>query len=308
MQCVNDPLIYAIETTSAIIVKTIRFADDYHNTLELRNTFTISPCGSLIFTKCAHDDQIKCIRISNEEVMGQFRIPISLTTKQYAVTSLSYHPSKDLIACSIFGDTIHSCLFLLCHETDDINKRQGSIIQNKDDINWEHDLNTLQQWYNNRSYDMTNIDGVNEIALDSILNRIDDLFFMAIRSPKIVSDNDQFKEMQIFFQKMCSKPSQVMPSNDDLQSQDHNQNDEKNSVQLFNDEHIDNTFAKHTQMSFKMKTSANVSSKSTDTQSNSSRHTFNIKKPTTLKQTIEKNADMQSNESETSNRTFEIQK
>lgn len=143
VQCVNDPLIYAIETTSAIIVKTIRFADDYHITLELRNTFTVSPCGTVIFTKSAHEDQIKCIRISNEEHLGQFRIPISLTTKKYAVTSLCYHPSKDLISCSIFGDTIHSCLFLLCHETEEMSKRHGSIIRNKEQISWEHDLNTL---------------------------------------------------------------------------------------------------------------------------------------------------------------------
>lgn len=309
VQCVNDQLIYAIETTSAIIVKTIRFADDYHITLELRNTFTISPCGSLIFTKSAHEDQIKCIRISNEELVGQFRIPISLTTKKYAVTSLCYHPSKDLISCSIFGDTIHSCLFLMCHETAEMSKRHSSVIPSRDDLNWEHDLSTLQQWYTNRSQEITVTDGPNGIALDSILSRIDDLFFMAIQSPHNLSENGQLKDMQMFLQKF-PLDSTTTRLDDEPQSQEHSKKDELlESVEFLNKEQFNENFTKPSRMTFQMKSTSNISC-STDTQSIGSRHTFDISKQTNPKvmANTSDRPNSQSDESEPSNRTFEIPK
>ena len=312
IQCVNDPLIYAIETTSAIVVKTIRFADDYHITLELRNTtFTISPCGSLIFTKSPHEDQVKCIRISNEEIVGQFRIPISLSTKKYSCTSLCYHPSKDLISCSIFGDTIHSCLFLLCHESEEQSKRHGSVVRCKEEISWEHDLSTLQQWYNNRSQDITN--SADDIALDSILSRIDDLFFMAIRSPKSVVDTEQLKDMQTFLQKFDSAQMQ-RPDDEKASQESQNNKDEQDNIVFLNDGKRNDTIAMPTRLSFQMQSTANnPSSNSNDTKSNSSRHTFNISKGTAAKtKSIPKqnsdDANTLSDGSEPSNRTFEVPK
>lgn len=311
IQCVNDPLIYAIETTSAIVVKTIRFADDYHITLELRNTtFTVSPCGSLIFTKSPHEDQVKCIRISNEEIVGQFRIPISLSTKRYSCTSLCYHPSKDLISCSIFGDTIHSCLFLVCHESEEQSKRHGSVVRCKEEIGWEHDLNTIQQWYNNRSQDITNT--ADDIALDSILSRIDDLFFMAIRSPKTTVDTEQLKEMQTFLQKFDSAPTQ-RPDDEKASRESQDNKDEQDNVVFLNNEKFIDSIAMPTRLSLQMQSTTNhTSTNSNDTQSNnSSRHTFNISKEQAAKtksisKRISDHANTLSDGSQPSNRTFEV--
>lgn len=95
VQCINDPLIYVIETTSVVVVQTIKYSDHDHNTvMEIWNSFTISPCGSMLFVKCPNDDQIKCMRLSNEEQIAEIRIPISC---KYSITSLAYHPNKNLL-------------------------------------------------------------------------------------------------------------------------------------------------------------------------------------------------------------------
>lgn len=217
VQCINDSLIYIIETTSAVLIQTIEYSD--HTLLEFRNTFTVSPCGSLLFVKSPNDDELKSIRLSNEEEIAEIRLPIPLTTRKYSITSMAYHPNKNLMVCSIFGDAINSSLFLMCNDTD--TEQNG---QQSNDLNEFYDLNdnlnqsyhALDKWKKNHEQEFiaATDNGIKSIAIDSILNRIDDLFFMAMRSPKQNDDgsggpptgdagsNDQFKEVQEFLEKI----------------------------------------------------------------------------------------------------------
>lgn len=212
-------MIYTIETTSAVVVQTIKYSDHDHNALmEFRNTFTVSPCGSLLFVKSPNEDQLKCIRLSNDEQIAEIRLPISLTTRKYSVTSLAYHPSKNLMVCSIFGDSISASLFFICNESDTEQNGQQSNDLNEfygfnDNLNQSY--HALDEWQKNHEQEFiaATDDGIKSIAIDSILNRIDDLFFMAIRSPKQNENDggggggsgrqhDEFKEVQEFLEKI----------------------------------------------------------------------------------------------------------
>lgn len=183
VQCLNDPLIYGIDITSAIVTQTIETA------LETRHTFTISPCGTFIFTNGIKDDQIECIRILDANERTHFRLPISLTTRKYLITSLTFHPTKNIIACTLFGSSMNFCLYLMHHD----NGHEKSI---GEDLRL--DLHSIDQWNGLRSKESA-ICGSE--ALEAILHRIDDLFCIAIQSPKHFAEYEQLKQMQMDLEK-----------------------------------------------------------------------------------------------------------
>lgn len=327
MQCINDSVVYAIETTSAEVIQTIKCTDGGHYLLETRNAFTTSPCASLIFTKCPSEDQIKCIRISNGVQIGQFRIPISLTTRKYSVTSLSFHPSKNLIACSIFGDMISSSLFLFCSEADNVKREHDRFSRCEDDF--KHDFNALEEWPKIQSKKSTTSGGSSSVAFDSILNRIDDLFFMAIRSPKHTEDTDQFREMKLFLQKFQQESPQIVSerANEQIrQSQNETElerpdrRNEFSSVsvgskieQMKNNELLEKRDGRN---SWQFRGTTNASAKSDDSHSNASHNTFRVdlqsKRDTHLKKSDGNDLSnatysVGSDISNVTNLTFEIQ-
>lgn len=257
---------------------------------EFQNTFTISPCGFLIFTKSPHEDQIKCFRISNEECIGQFRIPLSFIAKKYTVTSLSYHPYKDLIMCTVFG-LIHSCMFLLCDE-------RNLTIKNGSDF--EGHIRNLQECQTSQSQEVIKTNEIN-----CILNRIDDLFFMAIRS------SVGFMDMELLLGKLSIDSSIADPVNK-FKTIAQNTNGERTNISSNVNSNESVESENGPRIFDEAKRTANYSSKSIDSQSNSSRYTYQIDKHTKsrrkFKQNYEYELNSQTDLSEQSNCTFEIQK
>lgn len=294
VQCFNDPIIYVIEATSAIVIQTIKVTNEEMISLEIRNTFTVSPCDALIFTKCPKEDQIKCVQITNQEKIGQFRIPISLATRKYTVTSMSYHPTKNLIACTIFGDSISSCLFLMYNDTDGLSKLHET--SRLDEVR-NSDGNIFEEMQNIQTLDM--FDG-NEIksgpALASILNRIDDLFSIAIQSPKHTNDYGRLNDMHVFLQKIRT---------DSIQPEVLEPIEQYTGTKVMDDSCSD------VQSQFKSKSSD-------ESQSNDSHHTFNIESKCKQISNIDDELIANSNatfsipsdvgSSSPSNQTYEIQK
>lgn len=324
VQCFNDPLIYTIETESAIVIQTIKTTAEEMISLENRNTFTASPCGLLIFTKCPQEDQIKCIRISNQEAIDQFRIPISLTTRKYTVTSLSYHPTKNVIACTIFGDLISSCLFLMYNGTEDTNKQY----ENAGRFDRDTDLNSNifeELRRDNRSFDMFNSnENQSEPAFVSILNRIDDLFCMAIQSPKHTNEYDRLNDMHEFLQKFRIESTQSEIFESSVHHGIRSESDIREKEDPFPDKYSDDSVElKIKRNEFESKQSACMSWQETNmlsngteqSHSNDSQHTFRIESKAAQNSNIHddnvnSNAtySISSDVSNPSNRTYEIPK
>lgn len=322
MQCINDPLIYAIETTSAVVIQTIKYAEHDHNALsEIRNTFTVSPCGSLLFVKCPNDDQIKCMRLSNEEQIAEIRIPIPLTTRKYSVTSLAYHPTKNLMVCSIFGDSINSSLFFICNEMDTAQIGQLQPNDEKQFIDLNDNLNqsfhALNKWQKNHEQDFiaATENGIKSIAIDSILNRIDDLFAMAIQSPKQTDDKnagiDQFKEVQELMEKIRIDSIQNQPNETETNEDNvyfmNTQSNEPSCQSGDSNRPDSNGFRKRN--SWQLQNTANAASiahNDDESQSNGSNHTFSVEASTSAKQQENTVVALKSDENELSNATFSV--
>lgn len=196
VQCINDPLLYVIETTSAVVIQTMQLSNDipqFPNASE-RKLFTISPCGSFIFTNVSHDDKVDCFQLSNEENIGKFLIPSSIAARSFKVTSITYHPTLNLMACTVFGDLIDSSLFLAYHDNGKTNMTP-KYPQHIDTI----DFSVSSGLYGSKS-NVPIISSSNTVA--SILEQIDHLFFMAVQSPKSINDLERLKNMQTTLQNL----------------------------------------------------------------------------------------------------------
>lgn len=192
VQCVNDPILYVIETTSAVVIQTMQLSDDiqsFPNASE-RKLFTISPCGSLIFTNLSHHEKIDCFQLSHAEKIGQFLVPLSIAARSFKVTSIAFHPTMNLMACTVFGDLIDSSIFLAYHDDGKAN------MPAKYDKN---EFSLASELYGPRS-NVPIISSSNTIA--SILEQIDHLFFMAVHSPKSINDLERLKKMQTTLQNL----------------------------------------------------------------------------------------------------------
>lgn len=318
VQCINDPLIYAIETASAVVIQTIKYADHDHNPLlDIRNTFTVSPCGSLLFTKSPTDDQIKCIRLANEEPIADISLPISLTTRKYSITSLAYHPNKNLMVCSIFGDLINSSLFIITNEMD--TNEQSVQPQPYDDPNEFSELNqnlnrnyhALGEWqkHHEDEFIAATDNGIKSIAIDSILTRIDDLFSMAIRSPNQNNTGDcgvsidQFNEVQAFLDKIQIDSAQSKAFGYRSEHQPADETENHVSIEL---PCQSGDFSRPESKGYRMISTAtnatNTAHSDDDSQSDASNHTFSVK-PSAESAVVRQNSD----ENEPSNATFSVQ-
>lgn len=318
-------MIYAIETTSGIVIQTIRSTDEMHE-MKVRNTFTVSPCGSLIFTKCSQEEKIKCFRITDGDYIDQIRVPHSLITKKYAVTSLNYHPTKNLIAYSILGRNIHSCLFLLCSDQEPFKKSDETYLQNEIDRHLNSGTFNFQQLQNIQSQDL-NLHDIKSFAFESILNRIDDLFLLAIQSPKHADAKGQLMGMQLLLEKFSKTSLQI--KDDTIQSITKSKHEIEGNVDIGLSRVVGSISSgsdgskksklktdlveELTGKMWQMKNKNTILSKIGDSESSSSRHTFQIEKKKNSLQFNEhelSNAtySVQSDGSQQSNLTFEIQK
>lgn len=211
VQCANDPMIYAVETTTAIVMQSLNSCIDHmvdfsQYSLHKRPIFTIAPCGTQIYTNNGIDSRVECINLQNDTDRNNIHIPSSLTTRKMTITMLSYHPNKHLIACSVFGSFLNATLYLIASEsvpnTMVMDPTHPNFCFGKD-IDLERDLHYLEEYHNKRAVNDTigkNLPQSNTV--DSILNRIDDLFFIAIQTPKHTDDYEQLKDMQVVLDKL----------------------------------------------------------------------------------------------------------
>lgn len=243
-----------------------------------------------------------------------------------SVTSLAYHPNKNLMVCSIFGDLINSSLFVL---TNAMDTTEQSVQHPFDDAHGFYKLNdnlnqsyhALDQWQRNHEDEFiaATDDGIKSNAIDSILNRIDDLFCMAIRSPKNNDSNDfggsmdQIKEVQEFLEKIHiestqSKAAQNRPNDTEnhdsngpsCQSSDFSRPDSKGYRML-------SASKQNACASWQLQSTTNASRAHSDddSPSDASHHTFSVEPPARNQNEIV--VGRKSDEYELSNATFSIQ-
>lgn len=196
MQTIKDPIIYSIEIISGTVIQSI--GEQNAQRTNVHKPFTLSPCGSHLFT--SNNNAIECWHCLNDKKMAQIQISISLDST--FISSLSYHPNKFLMACSVYGDASNVCMLLLNYENNDLNQMNDSNLSNYDRSNdLDRDLMALERW--NCARAKTLYENGNTLhTFNNILNRIDDLFFMAIKSPNRTDDYKQRKQYDKLLEKL----------------------------------------------------------------------------------------------------------
>lgn len=201
VQGVNDSLIHSIEITSGIVIQTI---GESHVQCSIgRQTFTVAPCGSMWF-KSIDGAKIGCWNQSNADAVNTLKLPI--VGGRAFISSLIYHPSKLLLACTIYGDTKSTCILLMGCENINGMHQPLQTIQNDND----HD-ETVSAYIEMPSSKKLVPAARTLGTFGNILNRIDDLFALAIKSPNRTDDYKQRKQLEISLQQLKA-PIQLLSS------------------------------------------------------------------------------------------------
>lgn len=197
-QCVNDPLIHSIEITSGIVIQSI--GESHAQSTVGRQTFTFSPCGSLLF-KSNGATKIVCWNQLNDNVVNTLKLPVS--GARAFISSLVYHPTKFLFACTVYGDTKGICMLLLNHDSSNQMEQPLQTIpdDNDDTCNEQIELPMPKTMPAARTFG----------TFGNILNRIDDLFALAIKNPNCTDDYKQRKQLEISLQRLRA-PIQLLSS------------------------------------------------------------------------------------------------
>lgn len=191
-QCGNDTFIHCIEITSGIIIQS--YGEIYSATsphaMQKHKKFTVSACGSLVFN--AQNAKILCWNYLNEQKCGELHIPPTSVESNTFISTMDYHPNLLLMVSSIYGENNNTSICLMSYENDD-NKSLHDINITSDynvENELEQDLLALERWHRIRQNVLENDEkAIN--TFDKIIDRIDNLFNIAIKKPNHTDDYKQ---------------------------------------------------------------------------------------------------------------------
>lgn len=169
--------INCLDTSSEIVLNNIGSIDDDQN---VKNKFTISPCGSTIYT--IQWDTILIYNILSGTLQSSFKIPYVKHQKCYYINHLDYHPKLFLLSAAVYG--VNGGVVLLSHKSEgysmDIQNHKVSVHQESLDDRWM----LLKNNVNPKSSEL----------LGNIIQRIDDILHQPQQHK---NETDDFKKQNI---------------------------------------------------------------------------------------------------------------
>lgn len=185
-QGVNDSFVHSIEITSGIVIQTIGTPNV--STIIGRQTFAVSPCSSSLFKTCT-DLKIVCWNLTQSKAIA-FKLPIF--GHRSFISSISYHPSRFVCACTIYGDRTGTCVLLMnCEHMERSPEPVAINMETIDD--YEDEMNEMLELpAMKKSLTTAKVFG----AFGNILNHIDDLFALAISSSNRTDDYKQRHQLE----------------------------------------------------------------------------------------------------------------
>lgn len=250
-QGINDPFIHSIEITSGVVIQSI--GDSHVQCIVDRQTFAVSTCDSILF-KSNGASKIVCWNQLNNNDVHTLKLPIS--GGRAFISSLMYHPTKFSLVCTIYGDTKGTCLLLMGYENE---KRMQQPLPSNQHVNHCDDK---------ESNERIEIPSPKKFVpatrtfstFGNILNRIDDLFALAMNSPNCTDDYKQRKQLEISLQQLKA-PIQLLSS------------DINGSEQVF-----DSTHSTEAENNERPLNTASKSAELTESSSTQSNNTFTLEK------------------------------
>lgn len=225
VQCNNDTLVHCLELTSGIVIRSWGEPNKINLPLVVQKhrKFTISACGSLLFT--TQNDQIHCWNYLDDEKCDELKIISKSNESKAFISTMHYHPNLLLMVCSIYGEdnTISICLMSYENEGDDL-LNEIKINEGNNENELEQDLLALERWHRIRQNVLENDEkAIN--TFDKILDRIDNLFKMAIKKPNRTDDFKQEIQNKVVKEKLKLEETRKHESSESDTNQFNNQND-----------------------------------------------------------------------------------
>lgn len=148
--------IYSLDAANEIVLNTLGSVDDDQN---LTKKFTISPCGSTVFT--VHWDTIFMHNILTGTVQSSVKVPYVKNRKNSYISHLDYHPKLFLLSAAVYAG--NGGIVLLSHKSEVCSMDQQSVVPDQD--SFDNRWMLLKGSVNPRSSEM----------LGNIIERIDDI-------------------------------------------------------------------------------------------------------------------------------------
>lgn len=201
VQCSKSEQVICLEVSSGTFIQSLGISAKTDNNAKHRSSFALTVCGSILYT--AIGNTITAWDHSNDSELGTNKIDFDKqhTTAEAYISSIAVHPKLKTILCgTVYGSTNVTHMFIV----NNIYENKSSIAttikllhqQNlavADDMHNGHALDgdgeAIDRWRQIRQEIFAEEQGVN--TFDNILERIDNLFHMAIRSP---NRTDDYKE------------------------------------------------------------------------------------------------------------------
>lgn len=199
VQCINDPQTHCVEIVSGVIIQTIGSRID-NSTVQHsnRSQLVVSSCGSIIFT--AHNCEIfgwnylNGTKITSKKISPTDADTLSIG-KNIFISSIAVHPKKSsLLSCTLhgYGGVDGAIIMILLNIQADRSESivNPDMVRNAEDSS--NDREALESWHQIRKDVLVDDPPID--SFDDILDRIDNLFHMAIKSP---NRTDDYKENMI---------------------------------------------------------------------------------------------------------------
>lgn len=200
LNCIDINKIHCVEVASGIVVQTLPTAIKVANGQKIPCQMAITTCGTIFYT--ALGNEITAWHNLNEKELHSIQIlPIDLDMNEMRpsayISSISIHSKmKTLLSCALYGATDITAMFLYNDRNDMATARimQPQHVQSTDccvgDMADTEKEAAVDRWQQIR-HEIIATEQNNMGTFDDILERIDDLFYMAIKSP---NRTDDYKE------------------------------------------------------------------------------------------------------------------
>lgn len=123
--------IYCLDTSNEIVLNTLGSIDDDQN---VNNNFTISPCGSTIYTFLC--DTIFMYNILTGTLQNSLKVPCVKNRKNSYISHLDYHPKSFLLSASVYDGNGGIVLFSHQSEVNSMDSRNEAVRQDSFDDRW----------------------------------------------------------------------------------------------------------------------------------------------------------------------------
>lgn len=190
IQCVKDARAHCIDLSTGVVIQTLGsnttniLSDHKH-----RTQLAISKCGTIVFTSTKHEiihwNHFHETRVMETNLLAN-EFNMNELDETTFISSLTIHPRfNSLVACTLYGHGNKLPMIILNNQPSKLSSSQinaDDLIENV----LENEREAIDRWRQIRQEIFANDEHIG--TFDNILERIDDLFNMAVTSPNRTDD------------------------------------------------------------------------------------------------------------------------